>query len=711
MKFFEKYPVLKIAVPFITGIILCYSGILPPLSYRFLIITIFSILGISSLLYRLLSYFYKWIAGFSIQISFFLCGILLTQFHFSSFPLSGDLHLLKKQSAWIFKITTPPQIGERSVKCFAELQKSTCNRSVNEIVLLYFQRNRISECIKSGDLLLAHIRLSEIPGPRNPEEFNYRKYMKRKGVHFTGYISGNGFIHLDSVSEKSLKNIAHRIQEFFSEQFAHAGISGDEYGVITALLLGNDDMLEPSLRSKYASAGVSHILCVSGMHVGIIFMILNFALKPLRLFKRSALLRTVILLASIWFYAFVTGLGPSVQRAAAMFSFVAFGKLISRPVTVYHSLYTSLLILLLINPLLLFEAGFQLSYMAVFGIVTFQEPVRNIFRPKNRILKYFWELVTVSFTAQLGTVPLSIHYFGQFPNYFLIANLSVISLSFVIVVTGVIVLCLFFSPFLTLFTGKILSLEIKCMNAIIAFIEKLPGSVTDFLYLSVWETLFLYGIIFGSFLFFKFRKKEWYWISLFTCTLYFMTSNFRHISQIKEKTVTFYSVRKNTAIRFNTGEKSILLHTFEDLKSNGGYHFSIYNHERSTHTKSDAFFFEETIIRENMGFYKRGNYIRFQNLSFFVLSKNEKLYRGEHKIKTDYLVITGNNRMTPEKTEAIIEFDFVVLNSTLSDDYVKRWKMWCLERNIPFHSIGESGHFSLTVSGNPSTIKRFSLFL
>ena len=169
-----------------------------------------------------------------------------------------------------------------------------------------------------------------------------------------------------------------------------------------------------------------HVLAVSGLHVGIIFFILNFLLTPLNRNKRLLKIKLFLLVGALWFYAFLTGLSPSVMRSCTMFSFIVVGENLNKRTNIYNTLAASAFLLMLINPLIIFGAGFQLSYIAVISIVFFQPRLAALVAVKNRILKYVWDLFTVSVAVQIGTAPISIFYFHQFPVYFWLSNFIVI---------------------------------------------------------------------------------------------------------------------------------------------------------------------------------------------------------------------------------------------------------------------------------------------
>ena len=227
-----------------------------------------------------------------------------------------------------------------------------------------------------------------------------------------------------------------KLRKSFINIFENQGISGRNFAVVTALVLGMDDYLDNDTRKEFSSAGAIHILCVSGLHVGVIYMVLNALLFFLKRNKYARALRSLILLIGIWFYAMLTGLAPAVLRAATMFSFVIIGTGIKRKAGVFNSLTVSAFILLLFNPFLIYNVGFQLSYAAVIAIVAIQPTIYQIWQPKNKIADNIWGITTVSVAAQLGTAPLGLFYFHQFPNYFIITNLIAIPLATLILYAG-----------------------------------------------------------------------------------------------------------------------------------------------------------------------------------------------------------------------------------------------------------------------------------
>lgn len=606
---------------------------------------------------------------------------------------TNDIHTSSSHEPdnYILKIIDNPQEKTNSIKSICLIECNIDGKFIGEKAVVYFQKSVKATTLQFGDVILVHAIFSEIAPPQNPYTFDYRKYMNKRDIYYTAYITENRFTIIDHCSVRSLRQSAYRLQHYFSSLLARSGLEGDEYSIITAILLGNDETMDSSLRASYTSAGVNHILCVSGMHVGIIFMILNFLLKPLNLNRKTKTVKALILISCVWGYAHITGLSPSVQRASVMFTFVVFGNLLQRNTNVFHSLFASLFILLSINPLLLFEVGFQLSYLAVFGIVIFQKPIASLWKPKKRIVTYFWELTSVSVSAQLGTFPIAVYYFGQFPNYFLVANLSVIMLSMIIVITGIIVLILSFSPLLASWAGKVLCYEIKGMNTIIAFIDQLPGSVTTDISYNIIQVFLLYIAIFSIYLLFSQKRKKYYWIALPALTLFSILFVFRSVSLSLESSITIYSIPKNMAINFNSHGKSILLNDFIESKEDRDYQYSIINHERKKRMKSHLMTKEEDVYDSEISFFKEGDFIYFRGVSLCILPYDSKVHTLNSKLQVDYLYLYRQPKIKPEEVKNIFDFKCLIIGRTVSPYYENQWTAFCKKENIVYHSLNESG--------------------
>jgi competence protein ComEC len=625
---FSRYPVLKILFPYVFGVILGYFLPIKELNLLNCIFGIFTF-SIFFILFRYLfilfiqkRYFFlqNAIAGLLLFI-FCLAGYLSISFHFhKNFDLVNAEKITQKQT-WIAEIKELPREREKSFKVVAKLHALNDTTSwITKKVILYFQKDSIIKNCCVGDKLIVNTKLSFIESPKNPNQFDYKKFTKRKGIYLTGYANFHSWEKIEDIKKSSIKRYASYLQRFFSNKLIESGLSPAEFSVAAAILLGNDETLEPELRASYAATGVSHILCVSGMHVGVIFMILGFLLKPLDGTVRTRFIKNVLLLIAVWLYANITGLAPSVTRAATMFSFVIIGKFLHRKTNVFHSLFASLFMLLSIKPLLLFEMGFQLSYLAVFGIVLFQNKITKWYKPKTKVVKYFWELSAVSLVAQAATAPIATYYFGQFPNYFLLTNLFVIPMSFVMTVTGVATLAFSFSDFLSKGIGFLLNLELKIMNTIVLYVEKLPGALITNISINYIQVLMLY-VFFITFLVFKKNKKKQLFLCLLTLLNIFLMIHTVDIIQCKHNQgVVIYDIPRCTAFQFcHQGEGIIVSDSISHILDKR-YQYNIQNHDRVKRIKNTFVKPDEDF--ENSFLCKKGNIILFRD-TIYVLEKNK----------------------------------------------------------------------------------------
>jgi len=537
--------------------------------------------------------------------------------------------------------------------------------------------------------LLVNTQLLPIEKPKNPNQFDYQNFMKIKGVYFTGYVKETNWRIVGKNVPNQIKMVSHYIQQKFSQMLFSAGLSGEEYSIATAIILGNDETMEPELRATWTAAGVSHILCVSGMHVGIVFMIINYLLFPLNFSKRTQMVKSIILLFIVWSYANITGLAPSVMRAGTMFTFVLLGNFLRRNTNVFHSLFASLFLLLTINPLLVFEMGFQFSYLAVFGIVLLQKPIYNLYKPKTKITRYFWDLCSVSIAAQLSTAPIAIFYFGQFPNYFLIANLVVIFLSFWVVITGVAIMVFSFLPYISQFVGYLLIYQIKIMNYTAKTIEALPYSTTNQISISPLQFILLYVMI--GFFFYAFTKKNTKSFLYGLISLLMITGLFVYDKTVckNQKNITIYAISKSIAINFNQYGKSILVTDSIHSKEDKRYQFSIKNHEREARISSEILNIQEDY--ENEKFLKKGSFLFFNGKTLHFLSGNDKLYAPSEKIKIDYLYLSHNSKQKPEIVFQVFDCNTIILDENNWLNCEKEWIQYCMEHNINYHSMREKG--------------------
>jgi competence protein ComEC len=309
------------------------------------------------------------------------------------------------------------------------------------------------EGFEPGDIAGLRIKPEAVKNRGNPDEFDYKLYAKTKGIKYTAFADSSDFVAFRRNDNPELHYRALRTRQKIIHKLEMAGIEGERLGLASALLLGDKRLIEPDKKQLFVDAGVMHIMAVSGLHAGII----SFAVFGLLFFLRGRLkiLRVLLTLAVLWSFAYVTGLTPSVLRASLMFTFLHSGALMKRPVNQVNSVLASAFLLLVSNPYVIFDSGFLLSYSAVLFIVIFNRPLSEKFDPPNKVIKWVWNSITVTLTAQAGTAGLTVLLFNRFPAWFLISNLVIVPVSSAAIGAGALLTAILPLHFLSAILAKI----------------------------------------------------------------------------------------------------------------------------------------------------------------------------------------------------------------------------------------------------------------
>ncbi len=366
-------------------------------------------------------------------------------------------------------------------------------------VMLYFEMDSAQAAqLKYGDMMVLHAAFAEIDEPKNPNQFDFKRYCRIQNIFHQAYVPRQNWKLLDENMGNGLKSFALGLRHHWLDKLRESGFREKEFAVAGALLLGYKDEIDKETLRAYSSAGAMHVLAISGLHVGIIFLMFNTIFKFLLALPRGKIIRSVVVLSLIWLYALVAGFSPSVVRASVMFSAVALAQAANRKTNIYNTLLISAVVLITFDPQIIFQVGFQLSYAAVLGIVSVQPALDKLLKPKTKLGKAIWGIITVSIAAQLATFPFGLYYFHQFPNLFILSNLLVIPLVTLILYLGVPLLLLSMVFSLPTWLFAILSGLIHWMNRGVSWIESLPNSLLYGLHIEDWQLwLLMAGIALG----------------------------------------------------------------------------------------------------------------------------------------------------------------------------------------------------------------------
>ena len=507
---FYKTPFLYIVILLIFGIELHSIYQFDFYNISYLLLPLVILIG----LIETFDFFKKW-KSILLGVGFALSGCLLGASYQSIKSDSTNKSFL----VHISETSINNKIWKRTIATTKAIIHGDSFEKCNEKVLLYFE----SDKIEVGDWLVVNSELLEIKNKNNPGEFDSERYWRLKRIEKMSFVGENQFLYLNNDGGNWWKEHFDYSRLYFSTILAEY-LKNEELGVAKALMLGEKGDLTKELKTSFGKAGAMHVLAVSGLHVGIILVILMFILKqfPKWISKRKALLFSLLI---IWMYAGITGFSPSVIRATIMFSLISLSVVFGRNNNSINGLFFSAFLMIIWDPLIIYDIGFQLSYLAMIGIFTFYTSLSKLFQFQNKWLKKAWDGTAIGIAAQMTTFPVILYYFHQFPNYFAITNLGMMVFAGFILGLGLLLFSLQWISFLGKMIGVIFLLSLSIMIYFVEFIENLPGSIAQGFSLDSEVVLILYSLL--LMFYFLGRIKFFLWstvvISFFTFVFMQMT--------------------------------------------------------------------------------------------------------------------------------------------------------------------------------------------
>ena len=537
-------------------------------------------------------------------------------------------------------------------------------------------KDSLKERFKVGDQIVLTQKFDTIQDPLNPYQFNYKNYLKKQQIHHQISINNNKYLYLKN-NRKSFKRWAFTIREQVNKSLIENGFKGEELAIINALLLGQRQDISEEVMQNFQKAGAVHILAVSGLHIGIIMLLLNFLLKPLEILKKGSEIKLVFVVLFLWFFAFVAGLSPSVVRAVTMFTAVAIALTSKNTINTYKTLIISIFILLLINPYYLFEVGFQMSYLAVFFIVWLQPLLYKIWKPKLKLVDYSWQLLTVSTAAQLGVLPLSLYYFHQFPGLFFMSNLIIIPFLGMILGVGILIILLaslkILPPFLALFYEKIILL----LNQTVGWIAQQESFLFQNISFSIISLVFTYLFIVSFFKWFEIKKPNYLIITLFALIL-LQTNILIEIykSSAIDEFIILNKSRQSVLIQ-RTGQQVSIDHTLENLDLNEDSSIKSYLIGSNTDILS-----AENKLKNVYALGKK-KILVVDSLGVYLIKKN----------KPDMILLTSSPKINLDRLITEVDPKIIIADASNYKSYVSLWQKTCKNNNIKFHYTVKDGAF------------------
>lgn len=646
-----KTPFLRLLLPLLAAIV--FSSIIP----EYLNITKL-VTGITGLSFLIISIFidkeykfkFRWLFG----VGIFLFLFSLTQVQYQIQEQNALFSFSEYKNCYIGTITDIPEIKPRTIAVNVKTGYPDKKKAV-----LYIQQSKEALNLEAGDEILFFAEMQPFKNYGNPDNFDYSRYMKIKGYSASAYVATTDWSKTGR-KPAALAAVSQRLRSKALDFYKKLELDNDAGALISALTLGYKKELTEDLQEAFRVTGTAHVLAVSGLHVGIIFIVINLAFSFLGKHGNPFIIRQFMVIIALWAYVFVAGMSASVVRAAIMLTINCVANMVNRRGFTYNTLAAAAFFILIYSPFSLYDISFQMSFAAVFAILFFQPKLKEIYTPRHKITKYIYNLLIISFSAQLGVFPLVLYYFSTFPTYFFITNLLVVPLIGIIIYSIVPVILFniltsmdvwiieFFNSAFQWVFGAVVELTLQTVY----IAEKLPFAQISDVHISLVQLILLliFIIIFGFWIFSRLSKP------LIASLVVFL---------ILMLTVTY------------------------DLLSEQSLQLVVFN--RNNKSEIDVYYENKRCfihIPEN-------GIIPITNRSVVRLSDNTILnYFSDNKFRLDVLILSGDSFSTDQLLQ-LFNPEIIVLDSSVPAYYSNRMREECNSLGVRFHDVRENGAFSL----------------
>lgn len=641
-------PFLRILIPTVSGILFC-KFISPSYNLFFVGIIGLAIILISFFVTKKKDYAFRWIFGvgfilflFSLSTQFYQYRLEQISYNFPQIPVS-----------YIGEVLDLPQQKPRSVACEVQL-----TYPVDKKIMLYLHSDSNSQTLVPGDELLVSVEVQPFKNLGNPDDFDYVGFMQNKGFSGSAYANSLSWLKTGRQSS-SIKAKALRVRAKMLDVYKGFGLDHDAYSFISAITLGYKADLSDDLKDAFRASGTSHVLAVSGLHVGVIYIVIIFLFSFLGRRGKFFVIKQLLVLLCLWAYVFITGMPVSVVRAAIMLSLMCIGNMLNREGITYNTLAVAAFFILIINPFNLFDVGFQLSFAAVIAILFFQPKLSKLYNPKTKVVDYIWNLLMISLAAQLGVFPLVLYYFGTFPTYFFITNLLVLPFIAIIIYSAVLLTFLSLLSFLNLWLLQTLcnlvsifiQFLIRTVLNVVYFFESLPMSVLEGCYISAFQVFLIFALIIL-------------------------------LSQ--------YVIRRHTRLLIgflSTVALLLFIYSTSYLKKPDNY-FAVYN----SYNEPDMGYI---IDGEKIAMPIDSNKIvAHPSATIVLLTENRfKSKESSQVFPVDYLIVVSENSFSVAELVTFFRPKQIIIDASIGRYTTAKMKKECDKLNVAYHDISNSGAF------------------
>lgn len=613
------------------------------------------------------------------DIVIFNLAFLITQQKDARLNIQHVSHFVRSDSDqfYIAKLNEIPVEKEKSLKCYLKIlyvKKGDSYLKINGEIIAYIKKPNSLKLTDASELMVFKGKLDEIQPPKNPLEFDYRNFLANQQIYYSTFLQSNSFLLLkNETTRPTIWELGLKIKSGILSRLKKSDLTTDAYGICAALITGYDDDIDKDVMNAFSHSGTLHVLSVSGLHTGAIFLVLNFIFNYFDRNKKWKLARFIFITLSLWSFALITGFAAPVLRAVIMFNLFGFGEIYFRNKSSNRTniLLVSAFILLVFNPYYLFEIGFLLSYFAIFGLIYFQPLISRMFNFENIILKYCWSTIASSVSATISTLPITLFFFKQFPIWFFVTNIVVVPVC--IVLLGLAVFAIFNLSLITL----IINLLVKALIKFIEFFNSEKFGYIDFIDFRTSDAVFLSLLI--PIVMYVIESRRFLSVTLMlSLTITWQLINLLQIANSKKSSNLYvYSTKyesqyiiKNTTACYHYG------------KLNAGFNYSIKSHLISLN-------YPHVID-------KTFNHMRYKSHEFLILNSKNKWPQMNFNHITG-LIVSNNFKLNESDFKQFSNLKIIISDATNNKYINKIHQELSRKFNIEFYDTNKKGAYILSL--------------
>ena len=670
-----NFSIIKLTICLITGIVIGYYH---PLNHD-LVIYVLSLLLILLVLVGVISNQTLkktiWFAVISYLLFIFIGVFIVLNYSLKE----SKNHFLKHINSYqdtlptitfcINKVLKPNAYNTKYVVDILKVNET----KVRGKALLHVKKDSLIHALKVDEVYLSPGKFKAISPPLNPYQFNYKAYLARQYIYMQLFTENQNLFKAGQMY--TVFGNAERVRSYIHSKLKKYDFNSDELSIISALLLGQRQNVSKDMHEHYVNAGAVHILAVSGLHIGIILLILSQVFRPLEYLRYGKILKVILLITSLWCFAIIAGLSASVTRAVTMFSIVAIASSLKRPTNVFNTLAISMFFILLFQPLYLFEIGFQLSYLAVFSIVSIDPLLYKLHRSKYWLIDKLWRILTVTIAAQLGILPLSLFYFHKFQGLFFFSNLVIIPILGLILGMGMLVIISSVLNVLPSFVADSYNTIIYRMNEFVAWVSNLDTFFfTDIPFNHFWLIASYITIVALVQLLIKatYHTITFTLLGLLAIQLAYIITDLKRT----QNTLIIFHEYRHTLIGDLTHNELKVAHTNKDIKPT----------QISTISDFAVGNFVKTITKDSL----RPLYM-FNDKSLLVV--DSLCVYNISSFHPDYVLLRASPKLNLNRLIDTLKPGYIIADGSNYKSYVSHWKSICRKRKLPFHNTDEMGAY------------------